>query len=126
MSVTPSNFLDSARELAAGGNDEMTRRNAISRAYYAAYHRSCAVLPPVKMEGNTGMHRCYIDQLMAADSGTVERTAAVKLNSLYSRRIRADYRLQENLPAGAVAMQMAAATELFQLFDIPEKLRVGS
>lgn len=119
MSVTPSDFLDSAQKLAAAGNDEMSQRNAISRAYYAAYHRSCASLPPEKTGGNTGMHRSYINQLMAADPGTIERNAGVKLNSIYSRRIRADYRLHENLSVGAVAMQISAATELFQLFDIP-------
>lgn len=119
MSVTPSNFLDSARALAADGNDEMAKRNAISRAYYAAYHRSCAAVPPQKIAGKTGMHRSYIDQLMATAPGTIERNAAVKLSTLYSRRIKADYRLHEELPAGAVAMQISTATELFQLFNAP-------
>lgn len=119
MSVTPSDFLDSARVIASSGKDEMSQRNAVSRAYYAAYHRSCEIIPPIKREADNkvGMHRGYIDQLMEAEPSTKERTAAVKLSTMHSRRIKADYRLNEFFRQDSVAIQLSAATELFDLLD---------
>ena len=39
MSVTPTEILEAAKGFAKG-NSEVDWRNAVSRAYYAAYHRS--------------------------------------------------------------------------------------
>ena len=72
------------------------------------------------------MHRRYIEQLLAANPGTLERNTGVKLNSLYSRRIKADYRLQDDLPVSAVAMQISAATELFQLLCVPDEEEIAN
>jgi uncharacterized protein (UPF0332 family) len=116
MSVTPDDFLESARSLAAE-NDEMARRNALSRAYYAAFHRIVATIRPVENDdtSKSGMHRRFINQLMSCDSGTSERLLGVKLQTLYSRRITADYRLGDDILPAKVAQQISCAREIFNI-----------
>lgn len=120
MSVTPADILASAKELNTG-TSEVAARNAMSRAYYAAFHQARLLLPPEELDPNcrTGMHRQYIDQLMQADPGSCERKVAVKLSTLHGKRSRADYRLNEDIPGYFAAMQISAAEEVFQLLDQP-------
>lgn len=117
MSVSPADFLDSARALATGPG-EISKRNAISRAYYAAYHLACKVFPPVRDDDErSGMHRGYLDQLQNHPPGSAQRVAGVKLATLYQRRIIADYRLADSLSADAVARQMDGVSQVFNLLS---------
>lgn len=90
MSVTHEHFLSSAKEIAASGLDEMSQRNAISRAYYAAYHRSKVAIPPDNLDRNVGSHKSYILQLKEAPNGSENRRLGLKLSSLYAARVDAE------------------------------------
>lgn len=122
MSISPVDFLDSAKQslLSAEQYGEVAIRNAISRAYYAAFHQARSVFPVDREFGKNagvGMHEAYIDQLMQADTGSDARWAAVKLKSLKGRRANADYRLDNDLPAYHATMQVTAAEELFKKLE---------
>ncbi|HEY6019992.1 MAG TPA: hypothetical protein VIY48_08855 [Candidatus Paceibacterota bacterium] len=115
MSVKPIDFLNSATSLASSGNDEMTQRNVISRAYYAAYHRACELIEPENSDENIGVHARYIKQLMMGNNGSIERKIGGKIKSMYSRRKIADYFIRDELKSDASALQLNAAKDLFSV-----------
>lgn len=117
MTVTAEHFLDSAAEIASSGLDEMSQRNAISRAYYAAFHKTCFVIAPDRVKRNTGMHRGYIEQLNEYSPGTVERKLGAKLGAIYARRIKSDYHLNENVVPRDFSMQINQVNELVELLS---------
>lgn len=122
MSVTPFELLKYAATLAESSKqDELTKRNILSRVYYAAYHRACEFSPLIKtgISKNIGMHRSYIEQLLKNDRGTIERKIGEKLKSMYSRRISADYILTKNIGHDDVPVQLYSAKELFKLLENP-------
>lgn len=116
MCVKPFDFLNSAIQL-AGGGDEMSKRNALSRAYYAAYHHAREICDPVDEdeEVQTGMHRRFIEGLVQSEPGTLNRILGVKLNTLYAKRIKADYRLSDEIVASQVALQINDAKTVLAL-----------
>lgn len=123
MSISPVDFLASAKQslLSAEQHGEVAIRNAISRAYYAAFHQARTVFPVDREFGRNagvGMHEAYIDQLMQADTGSDARWTAVKLKSLKGRRANADYRLDDDLPSYHATMQVTAAEELFKKLEM--------
>jgi len=117
MSVTPRDFLDSAIGLAGTGCDEMTQRNAISRAYYSAYHCSCEFIEPEDSDEKVGVHKRYITQLMRGENGSIERKIGGKIKSMYVRRRVADYFLKDDIKNDATALQLYAARELFTIIE---------
>ncbi len=120
MSVNPSDFIESARTLSAV-RDEMSQRNSLSRAYYAAYHRTREVFEPeIGRNDGMGMHRSYLDQLQCHNTDSTERIVGYKLAQLYQRRIVADYRLGDSLRQDAVARQLDTAAQIFNLLDCPQ------
>ncbi len=125
MSVTPKDFLDSADILSKSGNDEMTQRNVLSRAYYAAYHRSCEFIKPEDSDENVGVHKRYINQLMRGENGSKERKIGGRIKSMYLRRRSADYLLKDTIKNDATGLQVGTAKELFLLIDAFEKENSG-
>lgn len=121
MSVSPKDFLESAVGLAGAGPDEMTQRNAISRAYYSAYHRACEFIKPEASEEKVGVHKRYINQLNKGANGSIERKIAGRIKAMYLRRRVADYFLQDNLETYATALQLSTANDLFFIIESAEK-----
>lgn len=118
MSVTPDDFLNNASGMEKPDSDEMTRRNVISRAYYAAYHRACEFIKPEpRMFGDVGMHKQYIAQLNQGKSGSIERKISGKIKSMYERRLIADYHIRENVQNLDASIQISAAKELFSIIS---------
>ncbi len=113
MSIEPAEFLASAEEMASDHREVMSR-NAISRAYYAAFHQVQLTFPAVEGNGSNlpgakGMHRRFIDQLNQGAPGSLERKLGVMLETLRKRRVSADYRLADDIPAADVAQQLDRA-----------------
>lgn len=118
MSVTPDDFLNHASELINPESDEITHRNVISRAYYAAYHRACVFIQPEwQMFADGGMHKRYIEQLNKGGTNSIERKIGGKIKSMYGRRISADYRLMDNVQYSNAVIQINAAKELFSIIN---------
>lgn len=119
MSVSPKDFLSSAREWLES-QTEMAARNSVSRAYYAAFHQSQLAFPPsdeVEKQRETGMHRSYIDQLLKAQTNSAQRWVGVKLGAMKSRRVLADYRIDSDFPGAKVAMQMDDADKVIRCLE---------
>lgn len=119
MSIHPTDFLDSAKKL-LGNPDETSTRNAISRAYYAAYHLARSAYPPdaeFAKANAGGVHATFIDQLVQAEPGSPERLAGVKLGTLKGRRTKADYVLDCNIKPYVAAMQIQEAEALGALIE---------
>lgn len=123
MSIKPQEFLRSAEELAATDAREVHQRNAISRLYYAAYHRTCEYIEPDGKDRRNdngrrvGSHRNYIEQLKECDSGTPARKLGVSLSVVYSGRIRADYKLTEDVIPREFPMHLNRTRDIFTLID---------
>jgi hypothetical protein len=120
MSVSPSDFLQSAKEFATS-TSEISKRNGLSRAYYAAYHLSSEKFPldenftPTNLKA--GAHRKYISYLETFAAGSLQRIIGVHLNKLYSKRIKADYKLSENINPSDLALQLAGTDQIFYLIE---------
>lgn len=121
MSIQPSDFLDSAASYIAADTSEVSIRNAVSRAYYAAFH--CCTdsfleneLPP-SSESGKGMHKQYISQLTQCDAGSPPRSAGIKLQALHGRRIKADYKLDSIVTQRDAALQLDTCREVFGICD---------
>jgi len=107
MSVKCTDFIEEAeRALASGSANEITYRNVVSRAYYGMYH--CALgyadtllVPPLSACAG-GSHKKVSDYYKVGLAKTREDTVRFRkvgfgLLQIHSQRIRADYKLGENV-----------------------------
>lgn len=100
MAVTYIDILSFAKDC-INRDDEVGYRNAISRAYYAAYH---CVYPLIRY-GPKGSHQGLINYLLQADSAKKEScnkktllALAYAMQNLKGMRVIADYSLNnENM-----------------------------
>lgn len=100
-------FLNIAKEMAEDNSprssQEAKLRCAISRAYYAAYHKARKIILPASSATGPGRafgsHQQVIDALQESDDAT-RRKLGVDLNRLKGKRHKADYiDSVQNLPA---------------------------
>ena len=99
MSVTPAMILESARVLCDGGSAEVDWRNAISRAYYGAFH-GCRELAqridPLADLSTPSAHQDVAVVLQQRQSGSDARAVSYQLTACRRMRNRADYELDED------------------------------
>lgn len=107
MAVSSSCFVGEARRIfALSLADEMAHRNVISRAYYGLYHCALSladtlVVPPVSACSG-GSHKkvsdFYSGHFGSGREETVKyRKIGINLLRLHGQRIKADYRLSEEV-----------------------------
>jgi uncharacterized protein (UPF0332 family) len=115
--VNYQDFLKSAEQLLQIG-DEMGYRNAVSRAYYALYHR-CLPLFHEMNDRPTDDHHAQVVRTLR-EHPKYESTAN-RLNKLRKRRNTADYELHKSISRydaeSAVKMAQHAIKELDKLQD---------
>lgn len=94
--IQPRDFLAQAERLLAG-DSEVDRRSAVSRAYYAAYHRArilvaekCDVVLSKTADSHQNIQRCLMNS-----QHTQLRVAGGRLESLRGERNCADYNLTD-------------------------------
>lgn len=123
MPIKPRELRQAAERIAVTATTEVDRRGAISRSYYAAYHRCCRwerQLPyPGAATPGGGMHAQLIARLHAPDQRcddivkTRSQDLAKLLEQSRERRVLADYELHETVGPDAVEQQLAATREVF-------------
>lgn len=104
---------------------EPWQRSAISRAYYASFHRCLAwasglanQAPPSRRKG--AEHQQLLNRLMKPGStcSEKEKQQSVKLHRLLrlqrDRRVKADYKLDEDVTHKEMRRQLADAKQLFR------------
>ncbi|MFA6062890.1 MAG: hypothetical protein WC736_09845 [Gallionella sp.] len=123
MPVNHDDFLNSASEIALNCTGEMAQRNALSRAYYATYHKLVKIIIPdgkvrTGINGKAlGTHKNYLEQLCETPKGCVTRKIGVKMSSLYQSRINADYKPSIIVSASNFAVNIGVARDVFLLAD---------
>jgi uncharacterized protein (UPF0332 family) len=129
MAIKPIAFLESAkRELK--NNDEIAFRNAISRAYYAAYH-SCLVLDAMLpnhggIKQNVGSHKQFISKLtnfpVASDElanlvGRKVKGLGYVINQSKTARHKADYELNSEITAIEADEQIIRSEKILERLE---------
>ena len=108
-------FLELADELSTGSR-QADWRTAISRAYYAAFHKARALLRQggFRVPDAEGAHAYLWLRLNNSDHPDVVN-AGVSLNRLRSIRNWADYNFDQPLDEAAAIRHVGIATEIIQL-----------
>ena len=98
MSVTPNALLEAAKALGRGAA-EVDRRNAASRAYYAAWHRCLPIGRSVGLSAQPGqgMHQHLIGTLTGNRNPTL-RSQGYMLRQCRDLRVEADYEIETDFP----------------------------
>lgn len=107
MSVTPIDWLNEARRCAES-SEEISLRTAVSRGYYAGYHRAlevsflCPALPP-SPDKTEGVHASLIRRFDSAPKSflgsPLARQIRVYLMKSRALRVMADYELGKTVRA---------------------------
>jgi len=79
-----------AGDKSAHSSEEAKLRSAVSRAYYAAFHKAQKVVFPDRLPEGFGSHREVIDELQRSDDPS-RRQIGVEMNRLQGDRKKADY-----------------------------------
>ncbi len=118
MAVTPESLLDAARSIGKG-TGEVDSRNAVSRAYYAAYHRCLAVAQdarrPIAESG--GVHVALIQALTDPLAPTRFKSLGYMLEQCRLRRVDADYRINQDFPRDIADTVLANCARILRKAD---------
>lgn len=126
MSISPSNLLQLSKDILATAKTEVEFRNAIGRAYYAAFHAATAFHNSLPSPGElpstpTGEHLKLAYQLSRPTIASTDplftksRDLGRDLNWLHTKRLNSDYKLDHSvtlLDARAVVERADAAIDL--------------
>ncbi|WP_414041586.1 hypothetical protein ACJU26_05875 [Acidithiobacillus sp. M4-SHS-6] len=117
MAIEPLDFLDSAKSCIMSGK-EMDWRNASSRAYYAAYHQSarmanslCRLHP--RCNEKKGSHERLICHINYSGIDRLKVIARL-LDQCKTRRVIADYEIDNNFNKGVAEMQCYEVDRIFK------------
>ncbi|WP_423598705.1 hypothetical protein [Roseateles sp. MS654] len=123
MSIEAKDLRRLAHAQAAAADDEASRRSAISRAYYAAYHRCRRWEGLLPHRGRAtepgGLHDRLIQRLSApddrcgADIAERSRALAELLRQELDCRVAADYHLWKEVDEQTVQQQLEATRQVF-------------
>lgn len=124
MSIDHLEFLSSAEKMIPGAA-EIDLRNAISRAYYAAYHRALASAEYCPDNSHLvldcGAHERTISRFLSFDNSSPlaipAKSLAYVLRQLKTNRHRADYTLREDVMVDEVESHMTLVKKLFEKFQ---------
>lgn len=124
MPVTNYCFIEEAdRTMASSTGNEISYRNASSRAYYGLYHCALAyadtlLTPPLSACGGSSHKKVsdfYKVELAPSREKTVKfRKVSYQLLQLHSQRIRADYRLDAEFHEADAVSVLIGAKATFQ------------
>ena len=121
--MNPELFLSMAQTLKSTAGRPEFYRTAIGRAYYAAYNVGIQVLDSfgIRLKSGPGGHG-ELQQCLGAcgDSDCVR--ISDRLRTLHSRRIRADYRMNDG-PSETPDEAEAACLDALQIVKVLKSLR---
>ncbi len=130
MLITAKLLRRDAEDQASTARTEARRRSAISRAYYASYHRCMRweSLLPHKSDHRTrgGVHAQLIHRLQSphptCGKALMDRSEALGdlLKEQRDRRVEADYVLAANMDDAAMVRQFECVQEVFEKCADPD------
>ena len=118
MSATPEEILDVAEEYSEGAR-EVDWRNAVSRAYYAAFHRclELARVERVNVAPSVSEHAALVEGLQDMANAAPLRKAGVILDHCRRRRRKADYELDTDVDHATAETVVRDVREIFVIAD---------
>lgn len=122
MSITPDAFLKEAHTAAARA-DEMGQRQAVSRAYYAAYHWALTVsclCPPLEVATGSGIHELLIERFTVTrgiPGDKIAQAIGSYLDKGRKLRVDADYKLGLTVGRTAARNALFFAGQVKRLVD---------
>lgn len=118
MTVAAGDFYEFAQRIWKSASCEIDHRNAISRVYYAGYHRCMARLTDQGrgFTPETG-HFAFCSQLLAHPAGSPLRALGVALNHLRHQRNAADYVLNRDFRPGDTQTAFGAYGNVVRLLE---------
>lgn len=118
MAVTPEILLDAAVAIGKG-NEEVDWRNAVSRAYYAAFHRCVSVAHDARLSipNTSSVHATLIEAFVDPLSPTALRSLGYMLEQCRKRRADADYRIDQDFPQNLAETVLADCRRILQKAD---------
>lgn len=131
MPVSESELLAFAVSQTSSASDEIAFRNAISRSYYAAYHRVNAFHEGLPVKGAVmkegGMHMQLTESLINPMLSCGEMRKKSKMvgymcRDLHSKRVNADYNLSLSLGEKDAEQSLSQAQRLFEVVSEAESL----
>ncbi|KAA0680326.1 HEPN domain-containing protein [Roseomonas genomospecies 6] len=117
--ITPADVLREAQALfGMDDGDEVRRRTAVSRAYYAAYHhaRCAAEADGYREDGKASVH-WQLQRHYSGKANPKQRRIAQFLRNLKGLRVRADYRLSEALSVSEAREALSLAAHIVTQID---------
>ena len=126
MSITPKDLLSLAKRIVSAGESEVDFRNAMGRAYYAAYHEAKRFHDSLPSPGNAppskvGVHaelafRLQRPTIQQSDPRfRTSQNVGWHMTWLHDKRINADYRLQQSIGQHDSAQTDARSERVFEL-----------
>lgn len=114
-------YLTLAEQLAAGGFHEAALRTAISRAYYAVYHRASSHLREhALVPASERLTHQKVWATLGTDGDPVRLRIGVRGNELKRLRVEADYRAV--FPEDLTKAARDAVLEARSIIDLIERL----
>jgi uncharacterized protein (UPF0332 family) len=114
VAIDHTEFLDFAKSLPQQG--EINYRNAMSRAYYAAYHL-CLLKFPISPTEKGGSHERLIKTLEKSFDAR-KRSIGKNLRQLRGNRVKADYKLTFSVTNNDREVSILQAEKLIQKIDV--------
>lgn len=128
MPVNSIDILDGAKALSSTpNNSEFVNRTVVSRAYYGFYHRALVLadvvrLPPLSAcvggthEKVSGFYRDYISS--DRSETRLFRKVGINLLNLHAQRVKADYKLDEEVCIDDAISVLNSCIKLHQEVDV--------
>lgn len=111
MTINAQDFLDSIKSIPDDVSSlEVDLRNAISRAYYCAYH-ACKPNFDVTHHENCGSHEDLIESMIDTNIEPVKKIA-LQLRKCKIKRVKADYHLNQNVFVGEAQQVIKEAQKI--------------
>jgi uncharacterized protein (UPF0332 family) len=123
VSVTPSDWLNEARRYAESA-EEISLRTAVSRGYYAGYHRALEVSclcpnPPPFPDKTQGVHASLIRRFDSAPKSLLGSALAREIGVYLTRgralRVIADYKLGKTIRINDARRSIYCAEQIDKL-----------
>jgi len=116
--ISPSEFFQVAEDLANSPDDEeAVFRTSISRAYYAAFHEVADAYADKKKVPRSDRlfenHQNFIRTLRELRAEPKFKKLGNQLNDLKSDRIKADYKLHQDISRNTAKKSWAASRRIF-------------
>jgi uncharacterized protein (UPF0332 family) len=127
MSTSAQQLMNAAQEICGLCKDEAMARASLSRLYYASFHRCREFHNALPLPGSVGTadgtHAQLIAQLgtpaKKLEQATRETSIALSklLRGLYSKRVKADYHVQNEVSQDEVKEAITSSRILFEALE---------